>query len=289
MLVLDDANIGTRPEDADDTLAPALAPAATPTTTTTPDVTGAPDAIATPADRTPPTGSLALDTPDTPDTPATPPVAGLGVDIIEIERMERVLARTPRMRERVFSQGERAYAQAKARPVVHYALFFAAKEAVLKALGTGFAGMAFTDVEVDHDRYGRPVPVLRGRAQEIAQAQGVVEMQLSLSYTHAVGVASAVAIKEQDRPRKDEKVDPRAELARQFKEMRAMLDDMDERIQALDDEDDEGSAGSGASKGFKDKGGAVDCKGNRDSEDAEGSAASSAKKEEHSHEHDDNR
>ncbi|MDR2106341.1 MAG: holo-ACP synthase [Coriobacteriales bacterium] len=165
------------------------------------------------------------------------PVAGLGVDIIEIERMERALGRTPRMRERLFSQTERAYAQGKARPAVHFALFFAAKEAVLKALGTGFAGMAFTDVEVDHDRYGRPVPVLHGRARELAEAQGVVEMQLSLSYTRSVGVASAVAIKEQDRPRKDERLDPRAELARQFKEVRALLDNMDERITQLDEDD----------------------------------------------------
>jgi holo-[acyl-carrier protein] synthase len=167
----------------------------------------------------------------------TPPVAGLGVDIIEIERMERALNRTPRMRERLFSEAERAYAQGKARPAVHFALFFAAKEAVLKALGTGFAGMAFTDVEVDHDRYGRPVPVLHGRAQELADEQGIVEMQLSLSYTHSVGVASAVAIREQDRPRKDKQLDPHAELARQFKEMRTLLNDMDERIKALDDED----------------------------------------------------
>jgi holo-[acyl-carrier protein] synthase len=170
---------------------------------------------------------------DAPPEKDTPPVAGLGVDIIEITRMERVLERTPRIRERIFSEAERAYARGKARPAVHFALFFAAKEAVLKALGTGFAGMAFTDVEVDHDKYGRPVPVLHGRAKEVAAQQGIIEMQLSLSYTHAVGVASAVAIREQDRPRKDEKVDPRVELTRQFKEMRALLDDMDERIRTL--------------------------------------------------------
>ncbi|MDR0350567.1 MAG: holo-ACP synthase, partial [Coriobacteriales bacterium] len=157
------------------------------------------------------------ETPETPEAP--PPVAGLGVDIIEIERMERALKRTPRMRERLFSEGERGYADSKARPVVHFALFFAAKEAVLKALGTGFRGMALTDVEVSHDRYGRPVPLLHGHAREVAQAQGVIEVQLSLSYTRSVGVASAVAIREQDRPRKDEKADPRAELAQQFKEM----------------------------------------------------------------------
>jgi holo-[acyl-carrier protein] synthase len=167
----------------------------------------------------------------------SPSVAGLGVDIIEIERMERALTRTPRMLQRIFSEEERQYAQGKSRPFAHYALFFAAKEAVLKALGTGFAGMNFTDVEVGHDRYGRPVPLLHGRAAELAKRQGIVELQLSLSYSHSVGVASAVAIKEQDRPRKDEKLDPRAELARQFKEMRAMLDDMDERIKALDEDD----------------------------------------------------
>ena len=162
------------------------------------------------------------------------PAVGLGVDIIEIDRMEQALTRTPRIRERVFSEQERSYAQKKARPAVHYALFFAAKEAVLKALGTGFSGMAFTDVEVDHDRFGRPIPILHGRAQKLAEEQGIVEIQLSLSYTHSVGVASAVAIKDEDRPRKDKKIDPRVELSRQFKEVRALLDDMDERIKALD-------------------------------------------------------
>jgi holo-[acyl-carrier protein] synthase len=173
---------------------------------------------------------------DTASDTKSKPVAGLGVDIIEIERMERALARTPRIRERVFSPGERDYALKKAHPAVHFALFFAAKEAVLKALGIGFSGMAYTDIEVDHDRFGRPVPLLWGRAKELAQEQGIVEMQLSLSYTHTVGVASAVAIKEQDRPRKDKKDDPYLELARQFKEVRAVLDDMDERIKSLDEE-----------------------------------------------------
>ena len=169
------------------------------------------------------------------DTISTP-VAGLGVDIIEIERMERALARTPRMKERIFSETERNYAQGKLRPGAHYALFFAAKEAVLKALGTGFAGMAFTDVEVVHDRFGRPVPILHGRAKELAEKQGVVEMQLSLSYTHSVGVASAVAIKEQDRPRKEKKADPKAELLRQFREVKAILDDMDRHFSDMDEE-----------------------------------------------------
>ncbi|MDR2196496.1 MAG: holo-ACP synthase [Coriobacteriales bacterium] len=166
---------------------------------------------------------------------ASPSLAGLGVDLIEIARMQRAITRTPRLLTRLFSEEERSYAEAKARPPVHYALFFAAKEAVLKALGTGFAGVRLTDVEVSHDRNGRPVVLLHGAASEIARAQGVVEIQLSLSYTHQVGVASAVAIREQDRPRRDEKADPREELARRFKELRVLLDDLEERIEEAPD------------------------------------------------------
>jgi hypothetical protein len=77
---------------------------------------------------------------------------------------------------------------------------------------------------------------LHGQAKRLAEEQGIVEIQLSLSYTHTVGVASVVAIKEQDRPQRDNNADPRVELARQFKEMRAILDDMDERMKALDGE-----------------------------------------------------
>jgi len=160
----------------------------------------------------------------------TSTLAGVGVDIIEIERMEKVIARTPRIIQRVFTDNERAYAQSKVRPAIHYALFFAAREAVHKALGTGFVSMKYTDVEVDHDRFGRPIVVLHGNAQELARAQGIVDIELSLSYTHQVGVASAVAIKEEHRPRKEGNVDPHEELARQFKELRAMLDDMDSQL-----------------------------------------------------------
>ena len=163
----------------------------------------------------------------------TPTSAGVGVDIIEIERMEKAITRMPRIVQRVFSDVERAYAQSKVRPATHYALFFAAKEAVLKALGTGIAGMGYTDVEVDHDRFGRPIVVLHGNAQELARAQGVVDIELSLSYTHQVGVASAVAIKEEHRPRKEGNVNPHEELARQFKELRAMLDDMDTKLKEI--------------------------------------------------------
>jgi holo-[acyl-carrier protein] synthase len=152
-------------------------------------------------------------------------IKGLGVDIVEIDRMRAALKRHPRMKERIFSAEERAYCDKRNKPEVHYALRFAAKEAVLKALGTGFAGMSFQDVEVVRDAGGRPLPRLHGRAAEVAEAIGVVEMHLSLSYTHTTAVASAVAITEREEP---ETPDPAKLRARAFKEMRSIVDDVDE-------------------------------------------------------------
>jgi len=155
-------------------------------------------------------------------------VLGLGVDIVEIERMRLALARRPRLKQRLFSEEEQHYCEQKAHPDIHYALRFAAKEAVLKALGTGFSGMNFLDVEVMHDEKGRPFPRLSGAAKEYADKLGVIEMHLSLSYTHSTAVASAVAITADARPQRDEKLTTREELAREFKELRALLDELED-------------------------------------------------------------
>jgi holo-[acyl-carrier protein] synthase len=152
-------------------------------------------------------------------------IKGLGVDIVEIGRMREALRRHPRLKERVFSAAERAYCDRRNKPEVHYALRFAAKEAVLKALGTGFSGMSFQDVEVVRDSRGRPSPTLHGRAAEVAAELGVVEMHLSLSYTHTTAVASAVAITSVDRA--EETPDPARLRAQTFKDMRAIVDDAD--------------------------------------------------------------
>jgi holo-[acyl-carrier protein] synthase len=152
-------------------------------------------------------------------------ITGLGVDIVEIDRMKTALERHPRMRERLFSVDERAYCDRRNRPEIHYALRFAAKEAVLKALGTGFAGMRFTDVEVVRDAGGRPTPRLAGRAKEVAEQLGVVELHVSLSYTHTTAVASAVAI---TTPRDDgTPQDPERRRAAAFRDAKAILDDLE--------------------------------------------------------------
>ena len=140
--------------------------------------------------------------------------------------MRAVLARTPSVRMRLFSAEEQAYCDTKARPEVHYALRYAAKRAVYKALGAGFVGLALRDVEVGTDMRGRPVAILCGRAGELASAQGVVEMHLSLSHTRSVAVANAVAATPDSLPVREERPDPKAELAAAFKEARALLDEI---------------------------------------------------------------
>lgn len=156
--------------------------------------------------------------------------AGIGVDIVEIPRMEEILRRTPSFATRMFTDEERAYCDAKARPAAHYACRFAAREAVLKALGTGFGeGIGRKDVSVSRNQQGRPSVVLAGRAREVADELGVVEVALSLSRTNQLAVANALAITQEARPKpKARQRDERSLIAQSFKEARAVLDELDE-------------------------------------------------------------
>ena len=149
---------------------------------------------------------------------------GLGVDIVEIERMRCALERTPHLASRIFSASECDYCNARALPEAHYALRFAAKEAVVKALGTGFTGgIKLTDIEVVLDAHGRPSVALYGRAKEVADELGVTSVQLSLSRTAQSAVASVAAITPDMKPKAPAKPDPKEELMRAFKEARALL------------------------------------------------------------------
>lgn len=152
---------------------------------------------------------------------------GLGLDVVEIARMERILARTPSFAAKVFSAEERAYCDATAHPAVHYATRFAAKEAVAKALGTGFSdGINVRDIEVRRNAKGRPYVVLSGRARVVADRIGLREIPISLSFTHAEAVACAMAITEGAVAASEKRVDPMEELTRQFKDARALLDEL---------------------------------------------------------------
>lgn len=153
---------------------------------------------------------------------------GFGVDIVELARMKGILDRTPSFSKKVFSEDERAYCDKKKRPEIHYATRFAAKEAVVKALGTGFAeGIHVRDIEVGRTEKGKPFVILHRRAREIAEDQGVLEIPLSLSYTHTEAIACAMTITKGSVRAKEEKIDPMKELAQQFKEVRSILDEVD--------------------------------------------------------------
>ena len=122
-------------------------------------------------------------------------IKGIGVDIVEIGRIDQAIEnRKDRFINRIFTEDERQYCFGKPRPSRHFAARFAAKEAVSKALGTGKKGMRWTDVEVCRDTKGCPYIKLTGRAAERAQAKGVCDVAISLSFNRNNAVASAVAM-----------------------------------------------------------------------------------------------
>ena len=158
-------------------------------------------------------------------------LAGIGVDMLENARMQHALDERPYFIRRLFTEDERMYCEHTARPAEHYAGRFAAREAVLKALGLGFGnGVGITDVSVVRDDSGRPHVLHAGRAAEGAREQGVREVALSISHTRDVAVANAVAVTDVVRPKPDEKEDAAKALAVSFKEARSVIDEL-ERVQ----------------------------------------------------------
>lgn len=120
-------------------------------------------------------------------------LAGVGVDAVDLPRFRRVLARRPRIVQRVFTEGERAYAQRHADPSARLAARFAVKEAVMKALGVGLGAFRLRDVEVGRLDSGAPTVVLHGSAAELATRRGVARWHVSLTHSEAVAVAVVVA------------------------------------------------------------------------------------------------
>ena len=115
-------------------------------------------------------------------------MAGVGIDLLEIERLERALARRPQLAERLFTQRERAYAATRARPGLHLAARFCVKEAVAKALAMTDGG--WHEVEVVGGG-GPPEIRLSGGVARRAEELGV---SVTVSLTHTRGMAGAVAV-----------------------------------------------------------------------------------------------
>lgn len=113
-------------------------------------------------------------------------IVGVGVDVVDLARFERALDRTPRLRERLFT------AQERERPLRSLAGRFAAKEALLKALGAT-DGVGWHDMEVISDAEGNPDIAVSGRAAEIAAARGIASLHVSMSHDAGVAIAFVVA------------------------------------------------------------------------------------------------
>lgn len=119
---------------------------------------------------------------------------GIGVDLCDVERMRRVLERTPSIRERLFTDSERAYCELRVDPAERYAARFAAKEAVLKALGCGLGACRWRDIEVVRADSGAPSLQLHGTAADLAAGRQVRAWHLTMTHTTTLAEAIAVAL-----------------------------------------------------------------------------------------------
>ena len=123
-------------------------------------------------------------------------IRGIGIDLVQIPRIRRVVERwQDRFLERVFTEEELAYCRARRDPVPHLAARFAAKEAGLKALGTGLRlGVRWHELEVRRERGQPPVLVLSGRSRAIGEARGGRRMLLTLTHDGEYACAQAMLV-----------------------------------------------------------------------------------------------
>ena len=121
-------------------------------------------------------------------------ILGIGIDIVEISRIERILNEYGEIfTHRIFTAGEIAYCERKKCPAIYYAARFAAKEAFLKALGTGLSGgIRWRDIEIVNNTNGKPAIVCHGIASECAKKMGAEKIDISISHSREYAVATAI-------------------------------------------------------------------------------------------------
>jgi holo-[acyl-carrier protein] synthase len=119
-----------------------------------------------------------------------------GIDLVDCPRIEAMIERHgERFIQRVFTKAEQAYAEANKNEIEKLAGRFAAKEAVLKLMGTGWRGkIAWTDVEIINNSSGQPEVILRGEVEKIARKLGIKHISVSITHTANFAIASAVAL-----------------------------------------------------------------------------------------------
>lgn len=141
----------------------------------------------------PATGEAVADRVVVPVGAAATVVLGVGTDLVDVARMRAAVGRTPGLVARVFTDAEVAWANQARDPAQRLAARFAAKEAVLKALGVGLGAAPLTCIEVVRSGSGAPAVVLHGAAADLAAARGVGAWHVSLTHTDALAAATVVA------------------------------------------------------------------------------------------------
>ena len=124
----------------------------------------------------------------------TPHVIGIGTDLVEVERFRTTLERTPSIKQRTFTEAEQDYADKKNDPTERYAVRWAAKEAVMKAMGVGLGEVAMVEIEVVRADSGAPSILLHGTAAAKAAKLGITEWRITLTHTESLAQAFAVAL-----------------------------------------------------------------------------------------------
>jgi len=129
-----------------------------------------------------------------PVVPAGSVIVGLGIDLVEVDRIRRAVARTATFAGRIFTSAEQEWCTAANDPAERYAVRWAAKEAVLKSLGVGLGAAAFTDIEVIRAECGAPSIVVHGPAEALSVERGVARFLVSLSHTATLAQATVLAL-----------------------------------------------------------------------------------------------
>jgi len=120
-------------------------------------------------------------------------IFGIGIDIIEIERVEKQVLKDNGFKEKIFSPREIEYCKSKKFFGQHYAARFAGKEAFLKAIGTGLRDrLAFNEIEILNDELGKPHIFLHGNTKKFADEKGIVKIHISLSHEKNVATAKVI-------------------------------------------------------------------------------------------------
>jgi holo-[acyl-carrier protein] synthase len=124
-------------------------------------------------------------------------VVAVGIDLVDIDRIRDVIERQPRFVTRVYTEQEQAYCRKRRDPAERFAARFAAKEAVLKALGTGLGGADFTDIEVVRQPSGKPELAIGGRAATLAGELGIDRWLITMTHSRHLAQAFVAGLAEE--------------------------------------------------------------------------------------------